>query len=710
MAAYQNGSAIVRLSPRQAREAKHEVLLFFVELLMECKSRKLHDLSCLFGSPNFTPEMKQVVGASQTGLKRFLLKHPSLFTIKGDTVTMTSYDVEDNVWTENGHGKEQYNSTGGKAAVSPEDEAVEFFRSKLLAAPARDEYRLPLRSLVGHRSQAPEKIRSVMGRNLPDFIRFLRAHSDVFLYDVVSDTVKLTPSAQKSPSRDCPSPSSSISSFSSVSLPAGEFDPNECLEFIALVLQTRGPLFLDELYGHLNKKYKPDVRQHFAKNPRELGEMLQQRGGNRFQVAGNLVTYVGLPSPQETAAGGGGGSVRSPPGSAREGMKLRLAQTLNKVMTDNKARGALPEPEMDKVWIPPWTEVIKPKQLKALVSEILDSSAGADAVGLSFILGNYPEVEPEISENGLQPITPRVNFKLSKIFLATYDGKIHLISILEHPELLRLGGLKELLTSDKIRKVFHDGSKGLAALINQYGLRIVNPFDTQVGYSILEYQNSSGGENSQPFLESDRSISVLDVAGGCMPSAVRMANTAIRPDPDDAHLCTAYNSLRIVFPQVYEALKSRMSMKFLPLMRTILEEQYEEYLNPERAKLLIKNRRTLHQLDVLQSKLNHHRPADVGENGLSEEETRLREMVTLTSNSHGNTTPIVSSESCVTKGEMATSETQTAITGDIRPIVCDEFYDDNLGIIRNRFPHETLLAISDMVCDTNLKLSTVDIL
>lgn len=215
-------------------------------------------------------------------------------------------------------------------------------RLKMLAGPVRDEYRLPLRSLVGHRSQAPEKIRNAMGRNLPDFIRFLRAHSDVFVYDPVTDTVKLTSSAQISP-RDCPSPASSISSFSSQSIPASDFDSNECLEFIALILQHKGPLFLDELYGHLNKKYKPDVRQHFAKNPRELGEMLQQKGGNKFNVAGNLVTYLSAQSPQEAGAG----SVRSPPGSAREGMKLRLAQTLSKVVSDNKARGALPEPETD---------------------------------------------------------------------------------------------------------------------------------------------------------------------------------------------------------------------------------------------------------------------------------------------------------------------------------------------------------------------------
>lgn len=128
-----NGSYGTLLSPQRIREAKYEVLLFFVELLMEHKSRKLHDLSCLFGSPNFSPEMKQVVGGSQVGLKRFLLKHPSLFTIKGDTVTMTCYDLED-VFRNGLSGapngvaaKSQEDSP--RTTTTPEDEAVEYFRS-----------------------------------------------------------------------------------------------------------------------------------------------------------------------------------------------------------------------------------------------------------------------------------------------------------------------------------------------------------------------------------------------------------------------------------------------------------------------------------------------------------------------------------------------------------------------------------------------------
>ena len=156
-----------------------------------------------------------------------------------------------------------------------------------------------------------------------------------------------SPSALRSP-RDCPSPTNSSASSRSVSIPSGEFDANECMDFLAAVLQQKGPLFLDELYGHLNKKYKPDVRQHFAKNPRELGEMVQQKGGTRFLVEGNLVSYHGAASPTNGGGTAASEPYKSPPGSAREGMKLRLAATLKQVVSDNKAKGTLPEPELDK--------------------------------------------------------------------------------------------------------------------------------------------------------------------------------------------------------------------------------------------------------------------------------------------------------------------------------------------------------------------------
>ena len=101
-------------------------------------------------------------------------------------------------------------------------------------------------------------------------------------------------------------------------------------------------------------------------------------------------------------------------------------------------------------------------------------------------------------------------------------------------------------------------------------------------------------------------------------------------------------------------------------MRAILEEQYEEYLHPERAKLLKKNRKTLDQLDNLQAKLNHHTSLSEGADPLSEEETRLRDMV-LINGTHHSDHHLYQSE-VLSRKEMCDASCQTLISGDIRPV------------------------------------------
>lgn len=66
---------------------RNTTLLFFLDRLMDKgQPRSLHDLSCQFGTKGFTKEMRQIAGGSQSGLKKFLLQYPSLFTIEEDQV------------------------------------------------------------------------------------------------------------------------------------------------------------------------------------------------------------------------------------------------------------------------------------------------------------------------------------------------------------------------------------------------------------------------------------------------------------------------------------------------------------------------------------------------------------------------------------------------------------------------------------------------
>ena len=146
-------------------------LMFFLEKLLVDKSnntstnasapntRSLHDLSCQFGTRGFSKEMRQIAGGSQAGLKKFLLQYPSLFTINGEQVSITQSGqlggANTNVGSETGGTDMQ---EGGR---NYNREAIEYFKSRLKAYGSGTE--VPIKSLLGHRSQAPPEVRHISG-------------------------------------------------------------------------------------------------------------------------------------------------------------------------------------------------------------------------------------------------------------------------------------------------------------------------------------------------------------------------------------------------------------------------------------------------------------------------------------------------------------------------------------------------------------------
>ena len=147
-------------------------LMFFLEKLLVEKgsnsdavnpqTRSLHDLSCQFGTRGFSKEMRQIAGGSQAGLRKFLLQYPSLFTINGEQVSITqssrlcgSGSVGDG---SNGHDGED---VGGR---NYNKEAIEYFKNRLRAYGPGTE--VPIKSLLGHRSQAPPEVRHISGKRI----------------------------------------------------------------------------------------------------------------------------------------------------------------------------------------------------------------------------------------------------------------------------------------------------------------------------------------------------------------------------------------------------------------------------------------------------------------------------------------------------------------------------------------------------------------
>lgn len=167
---------------------RNMTLLFFFERLMDKGGpRSLHDLSCQFGAKGFTKEMRQIAGGSQSGLKKFLIQYPALFKIDGDYVCVNTMqpdiEEEDNSNGIGGNG----NGTPGIKKRDYAQEAVEYFSNKLLQYGEGTE--VPIKSLLGHRSQASPEVRHISGQHFREFKDFLSKYTDAFV--VVEDNVVL---------------------------------------------------------------------------------------------------------------------------------------------------------------------------------------------------------------------------------------------------------------------------------------------------------------------------------------------------------------------------------------------------------------------------------------------------------------------------------------------------------------------------------------
>ncbi|BFZ08122.1 hypothetical protein BsWGS_11161 [Bradybaena similaris] len=167
-----------------ADDPGHKAMLYFLEILMYSNApMTISQLAGRFGSRNFTAEMRQSCGANEAGLKKFLLKYPSLFSVNGNLVSLNDGSALGGSVNEN-------NSTSSSSQsclpdVSVETEAVQFFRAKMLK---KGDKWMPVRSLAGHLSQASSEIRECVGPQ-NEFLNFLLRHPLIF--DVVEDNVSL---------------------------------------------------------------------------------------------------------------------------------------------------------------------------------------------------------------------------------------------------------------------------------------------------------------------------------------------------------------------------------------------------------------------------------------------------------------------------------------------------------------------------------------
>lgn len=218
----------------------HQAILFMLDVLMRSNkpSLTLEELYDSFGDKSFTPQMLRAVGGNEQGLKQFLLRYPSLFTLNGDLISANSggnqlpriSTTPDRYLRKNKSIKSNTTncvtgSTGGSASSTAstdpndsntstdlinsslssssssngggtgngaangepyemsktmkeiEQEAIAFFRKQMTK---REEDWLPIVSVAGHASQSSADIRKFVGPQ-NEFKSFLVKYPHIFI-------------------------------------------------------------------------------------------------------------------------------------------------------------------------------------------------------------------------------------------------------------------------------------------------------------------------------------------------------------------------------------------------------------------------------------------------------------------------------------------------------------------------------------------------
>ncbi|XP_054740196.1 uncharacterized protein LOC129245821 [Anastrepha obliqua] len=252
--------------------ARNMTLLFFLERLMDKgEARTVHDLSCQFGNKEFTKEMRQIAGGSQSGLKKLLAQHPSIFVVDGDYVKVNTYQ----------HASEDDSGLGGRRDYIKE--AKDYFKNKMLQYGIGVE--VPVRSLLGHRSQASPQVRHISGQHIKEFTEFLQKHTDIF--KVVDDHVMLVGCDDMT----------DIPAQDRLHLPQSNIDTKatqQMLDFFAQCIETKGPILVDRLFHLLTARFPQEQWLRMFKTPNDLSTFLKLFS-DCFHIQANLVTLLQKP-------------------------------------------------------------------------------------------------------------------------------------------------------------------------------------------------------------------------------------------------------------------------------------------------------------------------------------------------------------------------------------------------------------------------------
>ncbi|KAL2720845.1 egalitarian protein [Vespula squamosa] len=642
---------------------RNMTLLFFFERLMDKGGpRTLHDLSCQFGAKGFTKEMRQIAGGSQSGLKKFLSQHPSLFIINGDYVSVNTFQSV--------HEEDNGSKLSGTRDYARE--AVEYFSNKLMQYGVGTE--VPITSLLGHRSQASPEVRHISGQRYKEFRDFLLKYPGAFV--VTDDNVMLKQYEGMK-----------VKLFVELE-PDTPIDPEvtvKLLQFFAQCIEEKGPIFIDILFNMVNEKFCHGQNwTSIFKTVRDLSTFVKMFP-DTFHVQSNLVTLIerGKSSTLETdtktkpmqltrSRGNGVNRINAVQPSSLSNNTQTSSQAVNSEnvvcnntpVENNSSQTASPTPieaNHNCSLVSLQQQTLK-QRINTLVMKTLADNTDKDRSLQSIQKGDAwklkvlqqtrvivnPKESLQIIEDIINPRKPRadnnvisfdceginlgVKGQLTLIQIGTMTGQAYVFDLFTCPTLVQAGGLQKLLESDKVIKVIHDCKNDSVNLYNQFNITLNNVFDTQTAHAVIQFQET--GKPVYKVKNVNLNILCDHYGAPCNPLKEQLKNIyrkdqrywSRRPMTRDMLIYASSDVLSLV-PRVYLSMSRLIKPEFQSLFTELCEEQILMHIKPTEVKARKKQRKVETEVTDLKKRMEEATCKNIV---LSNREIRLLRYLDLT--------------------------------------------------------------------------------
>lgn len=641
--------------------ARNLTLLFFVERLLDKgEPRTLHDLSCQFGAKGFTKEMRQIAGGSQSGLKKFLAQYPALFSIDGDYVDINTF-------------QKHASGLGPSSNNDYIEEAKEYFASKMIQYGEGTE--VPIKSLLGHRSQASPQVRHISGQRIKEFKDFLLKHPDTF--QIVDDNVILV-SENHRRGNTC----SNSEQFHN--LPVANINTDtaqQLLDYVAQCIEAKGPVMVDQLFHLIVSRFPQEYWYQMFKSPADLSAFLKIFSDS-FHVQSNLVTLISKPKipvmylnaknvkaktdapkpivdetpvspvPLTVASPTPSDGKKSPanrilsPTESPRGPQANIAnqtlkQRINSIVIKNLAENMVRDRVNNHLNIRPEETNGTPSLRNNIMGEawrqkvLQCTTVIASARECSTLIDSIMNVK----RNGKSIVSfdcEGINLGLKGVLtlcqIATMNGEVYILDIMACPSMVVEGKIKELLESENVIKIIHDCRNDSVNLQNQFEITLKNVFDTQAAHAVLQLQQQGVPVYKVKNLSLNALCELYNAPMNPMKEQLKNVYRrdqrywARRPLTKDMIIYAASDVLSLVNPAIYAYMSTNIKPENQQLLEELSSEQVFMHIQPTEVKLRKRQRKINTEVGELKMKLSESTKNIV----LSNREIRLLRYLELT--------------------------------------------------------------------------------